>query len=164
MATNLSNHRARAKKYGVPCTLTLKEWRKILEASKGFCCYCKQYASIELLTLDHIVPLSKGGAHAADNVAVACGYCNAQKKNQSGNIKLRIYPFIEKDDHFEIWDVVRLLGFKFETEVQALVRKGHIIPAGIWRKNCRTPLFSRSDIEARARRRQQVTDAIKAKI
>jgi hypothetical protein len=33
------------------------------------------------LTLDHVIPLSKGGTHSADNLRVACRACNARKYN-----------------------------------------------------------------------------------
>ncbi len=33
--------------------------------------------------LDHVVPLSKGGAHSYDNVRCACGRCNRVKHNKS---------------------------------------------------------------------------------
>lgn len=31
------------------------------------------------LTLDHVVPLFRGGNHTADNLRVACDYCNKSK-------------------------------------------------------------------------------------
>jgi len=40
------------------------------------CAYC---GSTEDLTIDHIVPLSRGGAHSFDNLTVACGTCNNSK-------------------------------------------------------------------------------------
>jgi 5-methylcytosine-specific restriction endonuclease McrA len=33
--------------------------------------------------LDHIIPLSKGGAHSPDNIQTACRACNAEKSNKS---------------------------------------------------------------------------------
>jgi len=40
------------------------------------CAYC---GSTEKLTLDHVVALSKGGAHAESNLLVACKSCNSSK-------------------------------------------------------------------------------------
>lgn len=31
-------------------------------------------------TIDHVIPLSKGGSHTWDNVKVACGECNCVVK------------------------------------------------------------------------------------
>lgn len=39
-------------------------------------------------TLDHLVPLSKGGGHVPENVATACLYCNVSKSNRGGNEQL----------------------------------------------------------------------------
>lgn len=112
------------------------------------CAYCKQYAGIELLTLEHIKPLSKGGENSRNNVIAVCGYCNAQKRNQEGDVTLRTYPFIEKENcHIGIWDVAKLLGYNFDTQVQELIRKGRVKPVGIWNKNCKTPLFLRKEFE-----------------
>lgn len=36
-------------------------------------------------SLDHIVPLSKGGTHAADNVQLACMQCNRKKWTRLGH-------------------------------------------------------------------------------
>ena len=40
------------------------------------CIYC---GSDKNLTLDHLTPLARGGAHAQDNLAVACRSCNDSK-------------------------------------------------------------------------------------
>jgi len=46
----------------------------------GFrCVYCGATSQLEL---DHVVPLSRGGAHCADNLVVACRSCNASKGNK----------------------------------------------------------------------------------
>jgi 5-methylcytosine-specific restriction endonuclease McrA len=52
-------------------------WRAIQDSYSGLCAYCGKRP--EKLTPDHIVPLSGGGAHAVDNLAPACGSCNARK-------------------------------------------------------------------------------------
>jgi 5-methylcytosine-specific restriction endonuclease McrA len=43
------------------------------------CVYCGNPLSLETATLDHVFPLSKGGAHAPGNVVAACGACNRLK-------------------------------------------------------------------------------------
>lgn len=40
---------------------------------------CQYCGSREKLTLDHIIPLAKGGKHSEDNLCVACGSCNCSK-------------------------------------------------------------------------------------
>ncbi|OQW46102.1 MAG: hypothetical protein A4S09_16845 [Proteobacteria bacterium SG_bin7] len=34
------------------------------------------------MTIDHVVPISKGGRHEWDNVVAACGQCNNRKGNK----------------------------------------------------------------------------------
>jgi 5-methylcytosine-specific restriction endonuclease McrA len=43
------------------------------------CSYCGAEANI---TIDHIVPLSRGGKHEAANLAPACFSCNSSKSNR----------------------------------------------------------------------------------
>ena len=44
------------------------------------CVYC---GTTKLLSIDHIVPLSKNGTHTADNLVLACKSCNSSKNNNS---------------------------------------------------------------------------------
>lgn len=56
---------------------------KILKASSGKCEYCKSpnnYTS-ELFTIDHIIPVSKGGSNDFDNLAYCCSGCNTFKSD-----------------------------------------------------------------------------------
>ena len=50
--------------------------QEVWERDGRVCVYC---GSTEDLTLDHIVPLSKGGAHSPDNLCIACRSCNSSK-------------------------------------------------------------------------------------
>lgn len=80
-----SDHVLRAKMYGVEYdrSITLD---KLIERDGLTCYLCgktcdtsdKRWGSFgpDYPTIDHIVPLSKGGAHTWDNVRVACGKCN----------------------------------------------------------------------------------------
>ena len=53
-------------------------WRKKLE--KGVCYYCNQNVGRSELTMDHIVPLSRGGKSKKGNLVPACKECNNKKK------------------------------------------------------------------------------------
>ena len=59
--------------------LTAAEWKVIVEAAKGRCYYCQEKAK---LTLDHVIPLSKGGQHTKTNVVPACAPCNSKKNDR----------------------------------------------------------------------------------
>jgi len=53
-------------------------WQNLLE--KGECHYCGKTFKKKDLTMDHIVPLSRGGKSTKGNVVVACQPCNSDKK------------------------------------------------------------------------------------
>ena len=51
--------------------------REILRRDHHTCQYC---GGTKHLTIDHIIPRSKGGKHTWDNVVVACERCNQHKE------------------------------------------------------------------------------------
>ncbi len=53
-------------------------WRRQLE--DGVCHYCGQKVGAAALTLDHVVPVSRGGTSSKGNVVPACRECNSKKK------------------------------------------------------------------------------------
>jgi 5-methylcytosine-specific restriction endonuclease McrA len=56
--------------------------RKNILLRDGFCCqYCGMRFSPEQLTLDHVIPISRGGKDAWNNVVTACKPCNHKKGN-----------------------------------------------------------------------------------
>lgn len=46
----------------------------------GECYYCKKKVGRANLTMDHIVPLSRGGKSKKGNIVPACKECNNKKK------------------------------------------------------------------------------------
>lgn len=79
----LDKARRRALKYAntpLDEMLTSTEWLAILAEADGHCAYCDKEAR---LTLDHVIPLSKGGKHSKDNVVAACTHCNCSKGNKT---------------------------------------------------------------------------------
>lgn len=53
-------------------------WKNRLASGK--CHYCKESFPPEELTMDHIVPLARGGTSSRGNVVPACKDCNSRKK------------------------------------------------------------------------------------
>ena len=53
-------------------------WDKKIQ--KGICYYCHRKVGREQLTMDHVVPLSRGGKSRKGNVVAACKACNSKKK------------------------------------------------------------------------------------
>jgi 5-methylcytosine-specific restriction endonuclease McrA len=67
----------RSRDNGVPDGLSIGEWQAMIGRVHG-CAYC---GSHEAVTLDHVVPLSRGGDHEIGNVVPCCRRCNASKFN-----------------------------------------------------------------------------------
>jgi 5-methylcytosine-specific restriction endonuclease McrA len=57
-------------------TLTQEQWNGILELFGQRCAYCLAETK---LTMDHVIPVSRGGPHIAGNVVPACKSCNSKK-------------------------------------------------------------------------------------
>lgn len=53
-------------------------WKNIL--GKGICHYCSQKFEAKDLTMDHLVPVARGGKSVRGNVVPACKKCNTEKK------------------------------------------------------------------------------------
>jgi len=51
------------------------------KTASGKCYYCHQIVSFKELTMDHLVPLTRGGRSTRDNLVPSCKACNNQKKN-----------------------------------------------------------------------------------
>lgn len=49
--------------------------RTVLQRDRGQCAYCSGHAD----TVDHVIPRSRGGRHAWENVVAACARCNRKK-------------------------------------------------------------------------------------
>ncbi len=58
--------------------LTKEEWLEIQNRSP-ICPACGKFVGCENLSLDHIIPISKGGKHTKDNVQALCLQCNLKK-------------------------------------------------------------------------------------
>ena len=56
------------------------------------CQYCDTPYTKSNLTLDHVLPLSKGGKTSWENIVAACGPCNSRKGNKT-NMKPRRTPY-----------------------------------------------------------------------
>ena len=53
-------------------------WNSRIE--KGICHYCRRQVGRENLTMDHVVPLARGGKSKKGNLVPACKECNNKKK------------------------------------------------------------------------------------
>lgn len=54
----------------------------IFKRDSNICQYCGRKIEANTLTIDHVVPKSKGGANTWDNLTTACFKCNTKKGNK----------------------------------------------------------------------------------
>lgn len=68
---------------GEPFTDKLRQ--EIYERDNYICQYCGTDLSEQSrnLSIDHVIPLTKGGSHNRDNLATACKSCNLKKRNRT---------------------------------------------------------------------------------
>ncbi len=59
--------------------LKQSQWWKRRRA-KGICFYCEEQVPPKELTMDHLVPVSRGGKSTKGNVVPSCKDCNTKKK------------------------------------------------------------------------------------
>jgi 5-methylcytosine-specific restriction endonuclease McrA len=60
--------------------LPIRVWSDILQNYEHRCAYCGASGP---LTIDHRVPLSRGGRNSSDNIKPACRSCNSKKATRS---------------------------------------------------------------------------------
>lgn len=75
------NHRRRARKAEVEGDgVSPEEFERIIQGQGGKCNMCgKRFCKSRRATMDHIIPLSKGGPHISSNIQALCGSCNSEK-------------------------------------------------------------------------------------
>lgn len=83
---NAANRRARIKGNGGRLSkgITLK----LIELQEGKCNYCKDDIS-NVHHIDHIMPISLGGANTDDNVQLLCPTCNMRKSNKHPEVFMK---------------------------------------------------------------------------
>lgn len=57
---------------------------------KSFCIYCGDLLNSKNATIDHIIPLSKGGNNSKVNMVVSCKKCNSEREDMEFNEYARI--------------------------------------------------------------------------
>lgn len=60
-------------------TLRKSQWWK-RKCAEGICYFCRKKISPKELTMDHLVPLIRGGRSNKGNVVPSCKECNNKKK------------------------------------------------------------------------------------
>ena len=76
----------RARQANAGGTVTAASWQALQDAygltgGDVLCAYCSR--GTKTPQMDHVVPLARGGHHAADNLVPVCGQCNSRKGTKS---------------------------------------------------------------------------------
>ncbi len=69
--------------------------RNVFKRDRFTCQYCGQQPGRDELTIDHVIPRSRGGATAWENCVLACVQCNRRKANRTpdqAGLRLRRSP------------------------------------------------------------------------
>lgn len=79
---DLGRRRA-ARKRGAQGSHTLDQWLARVALHGWRCRYCRSELTEATLTLDHAIPLSRGGTEWPANCVPACGSCNSRKRDKT---------------------------------------------------------------------------------
>jgi len=95
--------------------------REILRRDHHSCQYC---GSRKRLTLDHVIPRSRGGSHTWDNVVTACERCNSRKGDRTPaevgmQLRTKPKPPVHPAVAFAVSDTWRDNATQFWIDMQA---------------------------------------------
>jgi 5-methylcytosine-specific restriction endonuclease McrA len=104
----------------VPSVMILRDYMKpkvsvrfsrsnVYLRDNGECQYCAAKIERKESTLDHVLPVSKGGKSIWENCTTACAPCNAAKSDKVKGWKPRIKP--HKPDYYELVNKRKKQGF-----------------------------------------------------
>lgn len=105
--------RYRAKNRGLTEHFTLNQLLDLIERNGCKCAQCNKGMDECTLSVDHIIPLSRGGSNTIDNIQILCTVCNSQKSDKATGLQrvcntsgfhLANMKFTEED-----WEVLNTL-------------------------------------------------------
>ncbi len=84
----------------IPYKGVLLNRANLFRRDRGQCQYC---GSVKMLTIDHVIPKSKGGKTSWTNLVTACNRCNVLKGDKTleqVGMQLRMEPFVPSLSYF----------------------------------------------------------------
>ena len=97
--------------YQKPKTSVRVSRRNVYLRDRWRCQYCGIAVTEKTATLDHVVPVSKGGKSNWTNLSTACKKCNWSKGDKT-NIFPKILPY--KPDYYDLANKRKLQGYVIE--------------------------------------------------
>jgi 5-methylcytosine-specific restriction endonuclease McrA len=91
------------------------------------CAYCRERVTHVTVSLDHRIPVKRGGWHSMSNLAFCCKGCNGSK----GNMTDAEYRSLLK--HLEAWEVENK-NFTLKAGVLSAMRAGNSFRIGAQRR------------------------------
>lgn len=60
---------------------TYEERLEILKSTKGICAHCGKKLKTNTMTVEHVIPIMRGGTNSIENLTALCEECNSMKDN-----------------------------------------------------------------------------------
>ena len=88
------NNDRRSRVHGAEGSFTASEWQALCDWFGNVCLRCGKPE----VTIDHVVPLTRGGSNMIENVQPLCRSCNPSKKTQSIDYRdpIRLADFLRE--------------------------------------------------------------------
>lgn len=92
--------------------ITKKEWYEIMNSTDWTCFYCEEYIGNKnrKRTLDHIIPVSRGGPNTKENLIPSCKRCNCSKNDKIGN-EWKYFNSLPKEKQEHITKTIDKYGY-----------------------------------------------------
>ena len=85
------------RSYKLPSRRALKKHLDRLYAKHPYCHYCEIRVDHDTRSVDHVIPLSRGGSNKQDNVVLACQKCNGEKADMTADE----YAIVKEDKKYK---------------------------------------------------------------
>lgn len=100
--------------------------RSLYRRDGGICMYCGERVAMHQMTMDHIVPESRGGRATWTNMVLSCKPCNNRKDNRTpeeANMRLLALPYEPNQAEFLLLQNRRVLADQ-DQFLRAMLPKG----------------------------------------
>ena len=89
----------------------------IYNRTEGHCGICGRFIPLEEYTIDHIIPLSKGGTNDPENLQACCSFCNKAKDDSVGD------DFLRRIERIYLYQCEQKYGKKHVKKLKKILKK-----------------------------------------